>query len=152
MATAPSWKESSVTESTAEKSKRISAKDITQSTAVNTWSHFSPRLWVLLLELSQKWNCTRNSHPSTDTDTARNNRKVLSSWKTGCDFRAGRTGVVFFYQRKHPPMQLFLANGACFLFRGRELVRVQRGATEPAPQTRRLEAAEQPVDRWMRKK
>lgn len=145
--------ESFPTKSTAGRSNRISAKDITQSRAVNTWSHFSPHLWVLLVDLSQKWNCARNSHPSTDTDTdtARNRRKLFSSLKTGCDFRARTTAVVFFPHMKHPPIQLFLAKAACFLFHGRELVRVQRRATEPAPQTWRREAAGQPVDRWMHK-
>lgn len=67
--TAPQ-RESFVTESAAEKSDRISAKDITEPVAANTSGHFSPRLWLFAFGTEPKVGAhSGNSRPSTDADT-----------------------------------------------------------------------------------
>lgn len=87
------------------------------------------------------------THTHLHTQAARKGQKVISSLKDGFDFRAGRTGVFFFLQETSP-FQLFLATVLVF-FSSPDNWR--ECAIEPGQQTRHLEAARQPVKRWMPK-
>lgn len=130
-----------VTESTAEKTFQR-AMSWTHEVTFHLFCGFSSWTWV-------KSGNAPVIHTHLHTQAARKGQKVFSSLKDGCDFRAGRTGVVFFYLQETSPFQLFLAT---VLFSSPDNWReCTRALLNRGQQTRRLEAAGQPVKSWMRK-